>query len=130
VLKNQDGRDVRMASYKGKVLLVNFWATWCGPCRAETPALVDLQARYGGRGLQVLGISINDTVEQLPPFAKEFRVNYPLLVGADHDELIQSYGATVAIPVTVLVGRNGKMCQRHMGMLDLEQVERQIKALL
>ena len=130
VLKNQDGRDVRMADYKGKVLLVNFWATWCAPCRAETPALVDLQARYRDKGFQVLGISISDTVEQLPPFARQFSVNYPLLVGTDHDDLIESYGATVAIPVSVLVGRNGKMCQHRMGLLDIEQIERAIKALL
>jgi len=130
VLKNQDGHDVAMSAFKGKVLLVNFWATWCAPCRAETPALVNLQAKYRERGLQVLGISISDTVEQLPPFAKAFSVNYPLLVGTDHDELIQSYGATVAIPVTVLVGRNGKMCQHYMGLVDLDEVERQIKALL
>jgi peroxiredoxin len=129
-LKNQDGHDVRMADYKGKVLLVNFWATWCAPCRAETPALVDLQARYRDKGLQVLGISVSDTVDQLPAFIKEFSVNYPLLVGVDHEDLIQSYGATVAIPVTVLVGRNGKMCQRQMGLLDIEQVERAIKTLL
>jgi thiol-disulfide isomerase/thioredoxin len=128
--QNLTASKEKIGDLQGSIAVVNFWATWCAPCRAETPGLVDLQAKYRDQGLQILGISISDTVEQLPPFAKAFNINYPLLVGTEHDELIQSYGATVAIPVTVLVGRNGKMCQRHMGLVDLDEVERQIKALL
>ncbi len=129
-LKDMYGRDVKLADYKGKVVLLNFWATWCAPCREETPGLVDLYARYRKRGLQVLGVSVSDTRDQMPPFAREFKIEYPLLVGQDHDDLMESYGATMAIPVTVLIGRNGTICDRHMGLLDLEQVEREIKALL
>ena len=71
-----------------------------------------------------------DTMDQLPPFASEFKVNYPLLVGQDHEDLLDAFGAVVAIPVTVVIGRDGSICDRHMGLVDLEQVEREIKALL
>ncbi len=129
-LKDMYGRDVKLADYRGKVVLLNFWATWCGPCQAEIPGFVELQAKYKKQGLEILGVSISDTMEQLPPFAKEFKINYPLLVGQDHDDLMQAYGATTAIPVTVLIARNGSICDRHMGLVDLDQVEREIKSLL
>lgn len=129
-LKDMYGRDVRLSDYRGKVVVLNFWATWCAPCREETPGLVDLYARYKKQGLEVLGVSVSDARDQLPPFAREFKIDYPLLVGQDHDDLMESYGAAMAIPVTVVIGRTGAICDRHMGLMDLEQVEREIKALL
>jgi len=129
-LKDMYGRDVKLSDYRGKVLLLNFWATWCGPCQVEIPGFVDLQAKYKKQGFEVLGVSVSDAREQLPPFAREFNINYPLLVGQDHDDLMEAYGATMAIPVTVLIARNGTICDRYMGIVDLEQVEREIKALL
>ncbi len=129
-LKDMYGRDVKLADYRGKVVLLNFWATWCGPCLAEIPAFVDLKAKYQKQGFEVLGVSVSDTQAQLPPFAREYKINYPLLVGQDHDDLMDAFGATSAIPVSVLIARNGTICDRHMGIVDLEQVEREIKALL
>ncbi len=129
-LKDMYGRDVKLADYRGKVLLINFWATWCGPCQAEIPGFVDLQAKYKKKGLEVLGISINDEAKELPPFAREFNVNYPLLVGLDRDDVLDAYGPIGAIPVTVVVGRDGRMCYKKLGLADADQIEREIKSLL
>ncbi len=129
-LKDMYGRDVKLSEYRGKVVLLNFWATWCPPCLAEMPGFVDLQAKYKTQGLEVLGVSVSDAREDLPPFAKAHNINYPLLVGQDHDDLINAYDAATAIPVSVIIGRTGTICDRHMGLADLEQLEREIKALL
>jgi peroxiredoxin len=129
-LKDMYGRDVKLADYRGKVVLLNFWATWCAPCLAEIPGFVDLQAKYKKQGLEILGVSVSDSREELQPFARRFKINYPLLVGQDHDDLMETYGAAVAIPVTVLIARNGTICDRRLAMVDLEQVEREIKSLL
>ena len=82
------------------------------------------------QGFEIVGISINDEMQQLPPFAREFKINYPLLVGLDRDDVMQAYGPIGAIPVTMIVGRDGKMCYRRLGLADLDQVEREIKSLL
>jgi peroxiredoxin len=129
-LKDMYGRDVKLSDYRGKVVLLNFWATWCQPCLAEMPGFVQLQAKYKQQGLEVVGVSVSDAREDLPPFARTHEINYTLLVGQDHDELMNAYDAAAAIPVSVIIGRNGTICDRHMGIVDLEQIEREIKALL
>lgn len=129
-LKDMHGSDVRLADHKGKVVLLNFWATWCPPCKMEIPWFVEFQEQYGSRGFQVLGVSVDDPPEKLPPFAREFGTNYPLLVGADRDDVQEAYGPIFGIPVTVIIGRDGRICKRHLGPVGKEQFESEIKALL
>ena len=130
IVQDMNGDDVNLASFKGKVILLNFWATWCGPCKYEIPAFVELQEEYGDEGLVVLGLSVDDPIEKLKPFAEEYKVNYPLLVGLGQDELMEAFGPLWGIPVTTYISRDGTLCKRHMGIATKEQVEEDIKALL
>src|SRR5262245_44825605 len=86
VLKDTQGKPVRLADYKGKLIVLNFWATWCIPCRAEIPALVELQSKYARQGLQVIGVSIDDPVEKMQPFAAQYKVNYPVLTAFKNEK--------------------------------------------
>ena len=128
-LKDMNGENVNLASFKGKIVLINFWATWCGPCRAEIPSLVELQAQYG-EDLRILGVSIDDTADKLKPYAAEFKMNYPVLVGNGHQDMQDAFGPLFGIPVSVIVGRDGKIAKKHSGIATKEQFEREIKALL
>jgi thiol-disulfide isomerase/thioredoxin len=128
-LKDMNGADVDLASFKGRVVLINFWATWCGPCRAEIPSLVELQHQYRN-DLTILGVSIDDPAEKLKPYAAEFKMNYPVLVGNGHQDMQDAFGPLYGIPVTVIVGRDGRIAKKHSGIATKEQFEREIKALL
>jgi thiol-disulfide isomerase/thioredoxin len=128
-LKDMNGVDVNLASFEGKVLLLNFWATWCGPCRVEIPYLIELQQQYSN-DLVVLGVSVDDTAEKLQPYASEMRINYPLLVGNGRQDFQDAYGPFWGIPVTVFVGRDGKIHRKHSGIASKEQFEHEIKSLL
>ena len=128
-LKDMNGVDVKLAAFAGKVIILNFWATWCGPCRVEIPSLIELQKQYPN-DLVVLGVSIDDTPEKLVPYAKEFKVNYPLLVGNGRQDFQDAYGPFYGIPVSVFVGRDGKVTKKHSGIASKEQFEQEIKALL
>ena len=128
-LKDMNGIDVRLASFKGKVILINFWATWCGPCRIEIPYLIELQEEYGD-DLVVLGVSIDDTAEQLMPYATEMCVNYPLLVGNGRQDFQDAYGPFWGIPVTVFVARDGLIHKKHSGIASKAQFEHEITSLL
>jgi thiol-disulfide isomerase/thioredoxin len=128
-LKDMNGVDVNLESFKGRVILLNFWATWCGPCKLEIPDLVELQHDYGD-DLVVLGFSVDDTVEQLRPYASEYKMNYPVLVGLGHENVQEAYGPLFGIPVTVLIGRDGRIAKKMSGIRSKQQFEREIKALL
>ena len=119
-LKDMDGKDLRLADYKGKVILLDFWATWCGPCKYEIPGFVELQEQYGKQGLQVIGVSVDDTADKLPPFVKQFKMNYPVLSGLGRDDVQEAYGPIWGIPVNVLISRDGKICARHTGLPPAE----------
>ena len=129
-VNDMNGKPVRLSSYKGKVVLLDFWATWCGPCKAEIPNFVSLQQQYGSQGLVVLGVSVDDTVDKLKPFAKELRMNYPVLVGLGRDDVQDAFGPLWGIPTTFLIGRDGRICRKNTGVQGRDKYERDIKALL
>lgn len=127
-LKDMNGGSVRLADYKGKVVLLNFWATWCGPCRSEIPELVRLVQDHKDEGFEVIGVSIDDTPEQLRAFAQEMKMNYPSLLMLE--ELDNAFGPMWALPTTFIIDRHGSICLKHMGPVTREMVEHEIKGLL
>jgi thiol-disulfide isomerase/thioredoxin len=128
-LKDMNGVDVKLDSFKGKVILINFWATWCGPCKAEIPSLVELQEKYAD-DLVVLGFSVDDPAEKMKPYAEEYKVNYPLLVGNGREDVQNAFGPLLGIPVSVIIDREGIITKKHTGIATKEQFEREIQALL
>jgi thiol-disulfide isomerase/thioredoxin len=129
-LKDMSNRDVRMDSYKGKVILLDFWATWCGPCKVEIPWFIEFQGKYAKDGLQVVGVSVDDTLAKLKPYVADMKMTYPVLQGLGNDSLLDAYSPMPALPTTVLISRDGKICQKHVGMVSKETFENGIKALL
>lgn len=129
-LKDMNGHDVRLSDYKGKPLLVNFWSTTCGPCQLETPELVDLAAKYKERGLAIIGISIDDTPNDIRAFADHYKVTYPLLVGDGRDEVTEAFGLKDAIPMSVFITPKGTVMGRVEGLETQAWMEHQIQSLI
>jgi len=129
-MKDLDGKDVSLASFKGKVVLLNFWATWCGPCKAEIPAFVELQEKYRKDGLVVVGYSVDDDAPKARTFADEYKMNYPVLLGLGREDVQESYGPIWGIPASFIISRSGTVCQKHLGIAEKEVFEKEIKALL
>jgi len=124
--KTLDGKTKRLSDYSGKVLVVDLWATWCGPCRQEIPALVALQERYRGR-LVVLGLSIDDSpVADVAAFAKQVDINYPVVMASD--EVQQAFGGITSVPSTFVVNPDGQILLRHLGSIDPQLVEQEVRA--
>jgi thiol-disulfide isomerase/thioredoxin len=128
--KDINGKDVRLSQYKGKVVLVNFWATWCVPCRREIPSLAALYRDYKDRGFVVLGVSVDKEVRLIKPFARTMKMNYPVLIGAGHDEFSEAFGPFIGFPTSVMLERDGTVCVRHIGLPSRSLLETQIDALL
>jgi peroxiredoxin len=131
-LPRLDGRTDRLSlgALRGKVVLLDFWATWCPPCKAEIPGFVELQQAYGEKGLQIVGVSVDDTPDKLKPFAAEFKMNYPVLVGLDRDDLQDAYGPMWGIPTTFVISRDGRICRKNSGLVGKAKYETDIKGLL
>ena len=123
-MKDMNGKDVKLSDYKGKVILLDFWATWCGPCKFEIPGFVQLQEKYGKHGLQVIGVSVDDTVKQLQPYVAEYKMNYPVLQGLGHDDVQEAYGPMWGIPISVVISRDGMICAKHTGLPPTQVVGR------
>ena len=123
------GKLFSLETLKGKVVLIDFWATYCVPCKQEIPAFVDFQTRYGDRGFQVIGLSVDDPVSKLRPFIADFKVNYPVLLVNSSHRVLDAY-TVQGLPVNILIGRDGKICRRHSGPTAADVFEREIKSLL
>jgi thiol-disulfide isomerase/thioredoxin len=123
-----DGQPVSIAAFKGKVVLVNFWATWCGPCRAETPDLVKLQTKYKDR-LQIIGLAVDvDSTEDVKQFAESFGINYPIAVSTDKTRI--QYGGVAALPTSFVIDPEGRIVQKHEGLRNPVLYETEIRSLL
>ena len=123
-----DGTPIRISALRGQVILLNFWATWCGPCQEEMPRFVHWQQAYGSQGLRVLGVSMDDDATPVRALAPKMHWNYPILMG--DARLGRLYGGVLGLPVTYLIDRHGRIRARLEGATDLPALEARIRALL
>jgi cytochrome c biogenesis protein CcmG/thiol:disulfide interchange protein DsbE len=138
-LEDLSGNKHSLADYKGHALAINFWATWCAPCKVETPWLIDLRNRYAAQGFEVLGISaddidrkdprkFNEEKQEIAHFVQKMRMPYPVLI--DGDSISEPYGGLDALPTTFFLDRNGIVVAAQMGMTTKDELERNIKKAL
>jgi peroxiredoxin len=128
-LQSLDGKTVRLSDFRGKPVVLNFWATWCGPCKIEMPWFVDLQKQYGPSGLQFLGVAMDDaSTKDIAEFAESMKVNYPILLGKD--AVGDAYGGVQFLPETFFIDRDGKVVDKAFGLKGRGEIEDAIKKIL
>jgi thiol-disulfide isomerase/thioredoxin len=128
-MKDLDGKQVSLSSYKGKVVLLNFWATWCGPCKAEIPGFVEIQEKYKDQ-LVIVGFSVDDTAEKAREYATEYKMNYPILLGEGREDVQDAYGPIWGIPASFIISKDGRVCRKHLGIAPKAVFEREVVALM
>ncbi|MGA8143711.1 MAG: redoxin domain-containing protein [Candidatus Acidiferrales bacterium] len=136
--KDLDGNDVTLASLKGKVVVLNFWATWCEPCQVEIPWMIDLQQKNSEKGFTILGAAMDDEGKSVvQPYVQktefdvdghQMKMNYPIVLG--NDDIASKFGGLIGLPTTVVITRDGKIAKRFIGLANRDQLEKQIHALL
>jgi len=128
-LKDADGKVVRLSDYKGKVVLLDFWATYCGPCKIEIPWFMDLQRKHKDQGFSVVGVSMDDDGwDAVKPFINELGINYRVVLG--NDSTADAYGGIEALPTTFLIDRDGRIASVHVGLTSKRDFENGIEKLL
>jgi len=126
---NDGGRRLQLSSYRGKVVVLNFWATWCGPCKTEIPWFIDFEKEYGKKGFTVLGVSMDeDGWKAINPYVADHGINYPVVLA--NEEMNQKYGGIEALPTTLVIGRDGKVAYVHSGLIERQEYEKEIRQLL
>lgn len=129
ILTSLDGKTVKLSDFRGKAVLLNFWATWCEPCKIEMPWFVDLQKKYGPQGLQVLGVAMDDaSPKEIAGFAQKLNVNYPVLLGKE--AVGDQYGGIPYLPSTFYISRDGKVVDRVFGLVSRSEIESNIQKAL
>lgn len=133
-----DGSELSLSKYQGKVVLVNFWATWCDPCRGEIPWLIDFQKKYGDKGLVILGVAMDEEgKKKVEPWVAKERfdvggnqeaMNYPILLGTDH--FAEQFGGLIGMPTSYLYGRDGKKIKTVIGIIKRDELSKTIESLL
>lgn len=128
-LQSLDGKNTRLSDFRGQAVLLNFWATWCAPCKIEMPWFVELQKQYGPQGFQIVGVAMDDaSAKEIADFAKEMGVNYPVLVG--NNSVGDAYGGVQFLPENFYIDRNGKLVARAFGLKSRSEIEDEIKAII
>lgn len=128
VLPQLDGQELRLSSYRGKVVLLDFWASWCEPCRVETPHLIELQQKYGDQGLEIIGVSMDDSPDPARAFYQQFHMNYPVVMG--NAKIGEEYGGVLGLPIAFLIDRDGRIKTKHIGATEPAVFEKDIASLL
>jgi cytochrome c biogenesis protein CcmG/thiol:disulfide interchange protein DsbE len=126
-LTDLSGQPLRLSNYRGKVVVLDFWATWCEPCKQEIPHLVDLQTKYPQR-VQVLGISMDDDDKPVRSFQQQYKMNYPIAVGTS--SLADQYGGVLGLPITFVIDGQGRIAKRYIGAADFSGIEAEVQKLL
>ncbi len=127
-LQQTNGTALRLSGYAGKVVLLDFFATWCSPCRDEIPRFVQWQSTYGSQGLQVIGVSMDDDPRPVAPFSRELGINYPVVLGTP--QLESRFGGILGLPANIVLSRNGKVVSKHLGLVDLSHLQQELTAQL
>ncbi|HKD01012.1 MAG TPA: redoxin domain-containing protein [Terriglobales bacterium] len=128
-LQSLDGQTVHLSDFRGKAVLLNFWATWCEPCKIEMPWFVELQKQYGPEGLQIVGVAMDDSSQQdISKFARNMGVNYPILIGKE--AVGDSYGGLQFLPATFYIDRDGKVVDKIFGLKGRGEIEDNVKKIL
>jgi len=128
-LESLDGKSMKLSDLRGKAVLLNFWATWCGPCKIEMPWFVELQKQYADQGLQIVGVAMDDSSkEDIAKFARDMGVNYPVLIGKE--AVGEAYGGVPALPETFFIARDGKIVDRIIGLKGRSEIEDSIRKAL
>jgi cytochrome c biogenesis protein CcmG, thiol:disulfide interchange protein DsbE len=125
-LPDMTGQELRLSDYRGKVVLLDFWATWCDPCREEIPHFVELQDKLGDQGFRIIGISMDDGPEPVRDFYQQFKMNYPVVMG--NAKMGELYGGVFGLPVAFVIGREGRIYSKHIGATDTSLLEHEIEA--
>ncbi len=122
------GGQFKLSDFRGKVVLLDFWATWCDPCREEIPHLVELQNKYRNQGLQIVGVSMDDSPEPVRDYSQRLKMNYPVVMG--NSTIGELYGGVLGLPIAFVIGRDGRIHAKHIGATDISIFDNEIANLL